>query len=298
AGAVAEALAPYVAGVSDSMVRIRQTMRFHAGQLTMHPPALRRRLLGWTAAALAGVCLVALTALAWLNVFPGGSHQQPDDSRTRSTGSDSNTPLPTDTKVITIENGLTVAKDGTAQFTTIKEALAEIKPGQTIRVLDKAVYTEEVQIDKAARMKGLTLESPEGATILIPPGKRKGIFVMNVPQVAVRGFRLGTNNQDRNWLCLVAGKSPGATFEALDLRLEGSVCIGLSMEELNLLKGDAPVTVRNCKFAGFYQALRVSGQRDSGQASPSHRIVLRDNDVSDCVVGIWMGGLVSDVYVV
>src|SRR5262249_37487740 len=121
AGAVAEALAPYVAGVSDSMVRIRQTMRFPAGQLTMHPPALRRRLLGWTAAALAGVCLVALTALAWLNVFPGGSHQQPDDSRTRSTGSDSNTPLPTDTKVITIENGLTVAKDGTAQFTTIKE---------------------------------------------------------------------------------------------------------------------------------------------------------------------------------
>lgn len=298
AAEVAEALAPYVAGASHSMIRVRQTMRFHAGQLTVKAPALRWRLLVWAGSALAGVSLVGLGILAWPSIFPDGSYKPQDDSQAQATGPDTNEPSPADSKVITIDNGLTVAKDGTGQFTTINEALAQVKPRQTIRVLDKAVYTEEIQIDKRAQMEGLTLESPQGATLMIPKGKVRGVFVMNVPQVTVRGFRLRTNNQGRNWLCLIAGRSPGATFEALDLRLEGSVCIGLSIEQLNLSKEEAPITVRNCVFAGFYQALRVSGSTNSGQADPSRRIVLRDNDVSDCVVGIWTGGLVSDVHIV
>jgi hypothetical protein len=200
-------------------------------------------------------------------------------------------------KVITIENGLTVAKDGSGQFKTIGEALGEVtRPGMTIRVLDKARYTEPVHIDKRGRMDGLTLESPQGATLLMPPGETIGLLVFNVPRVTVRGFHL-RSDKARSFLCIVGGKSPSTTLEALDF--EGSSgSVGLSIEQANLSQEDAPITVRKCVLAGLYRGLRVSGASDTGAAAPSRRIVLRDNNVSDCLVGIWVGGLVSDVHIV
>src|SRR5262249_59985554 len=59
-----------------------------------------------------------------------------------------------------------------------------------------------------------------------------------------------------------------------------------------------PITVRNCVFVGLLRGLRVSGVSDAGNPAPSRRVMLRDNDFSDCTVGIWVGGLVSDVFVV
>ena len=58
-------------------------------------------------------------------------------------------------QIVTIENGLTVAQDGTGQYETIQAALDNIKPGQTIRVLDAAVYRESVSIGSRSRHAGL-----------------------------------------------------------------------------------------------------------------------------------------------
>jgi hypothetical protein len=297
AGEVAEALAPYVAGASHSMIQLRQTMRFHAGQLTMRPRALRRRLLGWAAAALAAACCLGLFILAWPRLFPGASLGRQDDSRAETTEPGTSAPAPAKPMVNTIANGLTVAKDGTGQFTTIREALQKVTPGQTIRVLDKAVYTEEVPIDKRGRMEGLTLESPLGATLMMPPRVTIGLMVFNVPRVTVRGFRLRCENA-HSFLCIVAGKAPDSIIEALDFRLEGGSAVGLSIEQLDLSKEDAPITVRNCVFAGLRRGVRVSGASNAGAAAPSRRLVLRDNDLLDCDVGIAVGGLVSDVHIV
>jgi eukaryotic-like serine/threonine-protein kinase len=297
AGEVAEALAPYIAGASHSAIQLRQTMRFHAGQLTMRGPSRRKRLLAWAGAAVAAACLAGLLILAWPNIFRRGVPTPQDDSQVQSTEPAAEASEPTKPEVKTIDNGLTVAKDGSGQYTTIRAALEKVKPGQTIRVLDDAVYTEAVSIDNRGRMEGLTLESPRGATLMMPPGPTIGLLVFNVPGITVRGFRLRTE-KGPDFLCTVGGRSPGATLEALDFRVEKSSCIGVSVEQLNLVKGDAPVTVRNCVFGGLYRGIRVSGASNAGAAAPSRRVVLRDNDVSDCVIGIWMAGLVSDVHVV
>ena len=266
AAEVAEALAPYVAGASHSMIRLRQTMRFHAGQLTLKAPTRRRRLLVIAGAAVATACCVGLVILAWPSIFPGGPRRPQDDSRAETAETDTNAPAPAKPKVNTIDNGLTVAKDRTGQFTTISEALQNVRPGQTIRVLDKAVYAERVGIDKRGRMEGITLESPKGATLMMPPGVTIGVLVYNVPRVTVRGFRLRSDNAS-SFLCIVAGKSPGSIIEALDVGPEGSSC-GLSVEQLDLSKEDAPVTVRNCLFVGLRQALRVSGASTQGPPPP------------------------------
>jgi len=65
------------------------------------------------------------------------------------------------------ENVLTVTQDDTGQFRTIHEALQNVKPGMTIRVLDDATYTEPLVIDNSARHTGIVLETPKKATIAL-----------------------------------------------------------------------------------------------------------------------------------
>jgi hypothetical protein len=198
--------------------------------------------------------------------------------------------------VKTIENGLTVAKDSSGQFTTIGAALEKIQPHQTIRVLDAAVYAEEVRIGVRNRMEGITLEAPRGATLLAPVGAASGFLIGNVPRVTLRGFRVRT--QGPRHLCLIAGVAPGATLENLDISADGGPAAGVSIEQLDLSEGDAPVTVRNCAFSGLLNAVRVSGSSNAGRPAPSRRIVVRDNQISDSTVGIWVSGLVSDLHIV
>jgi hypothetical protein len=298
AGEVAEALAPYIAGASHSAIQLRQTMRFHAGQLTMRGPSRGKRLLAWAGAAVAAACLVGLLIPVWSSIFGRGSQAPRDDALVESTEPVTKATDPAKPKVLTIENGLTVAKDGTGQYTTIGAALEKVKPGQTIQVLDDAIYKEAVTIDKRGRMEGLTLESARGATLMIPPEATMGLLVNSVPGVTVRGFRLRKEKGSlTSFLCIVFGKAPGTTLDALDFRSESNY-VGLSIEAVNLSKGDAPLTVRNCVFSGMLRGIRVSGVNNAGAATPARRVVLRDNNVSDCVVGIWLGGLASDVHVV
>jgi serine/threonine-protein kinase len=154
---VAEALAPYVAGASHSMILLRQTMRFHRGQLTMRASP-RKPLLLWGGLAAAILLVAALAVFAWPYLFPSDGPSQaqatppPTVSPTAApTLAPTVPPQPTQPQkpvIETIDNGVTVAKDGRGQFTTIVAALDKIKPGQTIRVLDSANYEETLQITR------------------------------------------------------------------------------------------------------------------------------------------------------
>src|SRR5262249_13791128 len=111
------------------------------------------------------------------------------------------------------------------------------------------------------------------------------------------GFRLDAA-KGLTFLLIVAGRTPGATLEALDVRSATGSSVGVSIEQLGLLGEDAPITVRNCEFTGLYRGIRVSGMSDTVKPTASRRAVLRDNAVSDCTVGIWAGGLISDIHIV
>ena len=70
ASAVADALAPFVAGGSPSMVRLRQTGQSPGGQGTRRRPRRVRQALAWAAALGGAVVVLGLLILAWPRLFP------------------------------------------------------------------------------------------------------------------------------------------------------------------------------------------------------------------------------------
>jgi serine/threonine protein kinase len=128
AAEVADALAPYVASSSPSLGRLRTTMSWRGGQLTSLRPGRLQRALTWS---LALALLVVLALLGRELLFDGkpsleSADLESNDNSKVEGGSAEESPK---SAVVTIENGLTVAKDGTGQFETINEALKNIQPG-------------------------------------------------------------------------------------------------------------------------------------------------------------------------
>lgn len=297
AAETAEALAPFVAGASHSMVMLRQTVRFHAGQLTVHHDRNRRkRLAVWAGGALAAACFAGLILFGWPGIFPRGSGAVPNRSETNSPTA----PLTAATKpdVITIENGVTVAKDGTGQFTTIGAALQKVSRGMTIRIVDDAVYPEAVQIVNPAAQEGLTLEAPRRATVQPPPGAKVGVVVLNVPHVTVRGLTICVNSTG-----IVAagatGYCPGVIFD--DLRCESATQLqttGIIVDNLRLGAADAPAVVKNTRIVGFGNGFELLGlQVATNTPYPCSRILLRDNRAENCSVGVWVAGRINFLHV-
>jgi nitrous oxidase accessory protein NosD len=297
AAEVAEALAPYVAGASHSMLLLRQTMRFHAGQLTMRAPNRRKLLLAWAGWVLAAACFAGLFILAWPSMFTGRSGGSQEDTQSTGPGTQaSEGGLP---KVVTIENGLTVAKDGTGQYTTISEALGVMtRPGMTIRVLDSATYDEHLVLLNPDRQKGVTIEATAGAGIHFSQGTHFGIYIQGVPGVTIRGFRL-QGGKSTTHLVLVGGACPGVRLLDLECSSTGSVlAVAISLEGLKCVKEDPPVLVQGCRITGFVNGIRVSGIDNQGKPMPCRGALIRGNKVSHCGSGIWIAGQVGRMQVV
>jgi serine/threonine-protein kinase len=290
AGEAAEALLPFVSGLSASLPDIRHTVSWQSGRLVMSTATRsgrRRRAL----AALAIFALLAMAAGAWLFLSGDGS----DGSAPAGTaGGGENSPPKS--KMVTFPDGLTVAKDGTGQYRTIQEALDRVRPGQTVRVLDDATYPEALSLTQAERHQGITLEAVKGAT-LAPRGSALVINVQNVPGFTLRGFRL--RGQAVGGV-VVFGRSAGALLEGLDVRLDRSTSrAGVSIERIPPAAVSPPVIVRGCTFTGLGgNAVRVSGFAEYTVPDPSARVLVRDNQVIDCAGGIWLGGSLRQVQVV
>jgi hypothetical protein len=145
--------------------------------------------------------------------------------------------------------------------------------------------------------EGLTLEAARAATILPPARTNVVLLVKDVPHVTVRGFRLTTEPQ-KVFLVGVMGRSPGVVLERLDCRSTASLgpC-GIDVESVAVPEGDPPVVVRNCTLATLEHGIRVAGI-DNGKPAPCRGVVLRQNNVSGCDVGIGVIGQVRDIHIV
>jgi serine/threonine protein kinase len=293
AAEVAEALAPYIAVGSHSAIQLRQTMRFHAGQLTMRAPSRRKRLLAWAGAVVAAACLVGLLILAGPSIFGRGSQAPQIISQVQSTEPDTKASEHAQPKVRTIENGLTVAKDGTGQYTTLADALEKVKAGQTIRVLDRADYPEQIHLSQASRFAHITIESPLSASLVIPDGKN-GVVVVDVPGVTIRGFRVRGSGE----LAKIAmvGNCHGALLDQLTI----GVGFGILLWGITGGDQDSPVIVQNCVLsAGNEQGIRISGiQNDYKTARLCRRVLIRNNQFDGARYGIVLAGLVQQVHIV
>lgn len=278
----------------------------------MEPSGDRRLLFGASAVAVVALGLCAVI-FAWPDLFglgpsirdrekpvnnpmPNAANNVPGNVP-KPNGKDV-VPKPVEPKkaeVVKIANGLTVAKDGTGQYTSIQAAINDAKAGQTIRVLDDAVYREHLQIHRAALMAGITLEAVNGATISFPEGKL-GISLSETPSVTLRGFRL-VNEGNLLYMIGVGGNCPGLHLDRLEFKSTGTVAGAVTMESIP--PGGDVCVVEHCKITGpFLAGLRVSGFTTYASPSPTGTIVLRDNTVVGAHHGILVVGCIKDVYVV
>lgn len=298
---VAEALAPYVAGSSHAILQIRATANWHGSQLglSIEPPRLRRRrrlLIGSSAAVTAGV-IIALAFWLGRTLWP--------DEWSGFTGNPSSgigsspAVLPSEDPMI-----LTVAHDGSGQFQSISDALNKVQPGMTIRVLDDAIYREELSVSRVSSHRGIAIESPNRATI--ESSKTAALIIHDVPDCRISGLRIRAKGTVGMALL---GNVHGVVLDGLELEGNASMVlthqqdsnslIGVAAEGVDIADEHSPVVIQNCTIRRFSAGVRVSAiQADYRTAQPGRRIVIRENKIEDCSVGIVLVGRVQKVQAV
>jgi nitrous oxidase accessory protein NosD len=293
---VAEALAPHVAGSSRSFARIETSSHWDGSQLTTTALPSRRWWLPW---AVAGMAVAALLAVLAVSLPALLSHRAPngeDAGKTTDQGPGETIPAEAEAKLPDDPNVLTVSqdpKDG-GKYRTINAALEQAHPGNTIRVLDAKIYPEALSITQASRHAGITLEAPRRATLA--PQTKIGLDIANGPGVRVRGFRLQSGPGTLS-LIGVRHRSPGVVLE--DLELLGNLgAQGISIQFLSGERTDAPVLVRGCVFRELLIGIRISGRSVAWKAVPCGRILVQNNAIKKCHIGVVAMGAVHDLYVV
>jgi serine/threonine protein kinase len=162
------------------------------------PRPIRRRLV-------AGAGLVLLAALVAAGVYfwvPWGSP------------SSSPVPPPPQPSVPAVKTLLSVVQSGGADHRSIAAALRAAGPGATIRILDAAVYKESLRIDEPTRLRDLTIQADQGAS-LESSAAEPVVTIENTPGVVLRGLRIRTG--ERQHAASVHGACPGLTLERLIL---------------------------------------------------------------------------------
>jgi hypothetical protein len=309
---VADALAPYVAGSSEVFGRLKHVASWDREQLTMAETRVFPKRKRWGLLALVLAVLLVNSWLVWMAFFRDGGpsadspqlasasggkppeqpgRQQPAGDAQK--GKEKRPREPVDPDL------LTVSKDGRGKYDAIGKALAAVKPGQTIRVLDSATYTESLILDRPTAHAGVTLEAPQRATLRISSEAKLGITLGNVPRVTVRGFRIQGDSGVAAAL-LVHGPSPGVLLEDLEiLPPPGGIFRGMTLEGVNLSAKDPPLVVQHCRFhPGATVGIRISGFANYQTPLLCKGIVIRDNDLEGCRWGIWAGGSLQRLHLV
>jgi hypothetical protein len=141
---------------------------------------------------------------------------------------------------------ITVAQSGQGDVRTIGEAVSRAGPGDTVRILDDAVYAEAVRLDDPDRLASVTLEAVARATVAAPATAAAAVAVKNTPGVVVRGLRITTQ---RNQHAVTVAGPTGALLDDLvidqpeDAEWAGAVIAWGAGPALG-----QPVRVRNSTF--------------------------------------------------
>jgi len=191
---------------------------------------------------------------------------------------------------------LTVAQDGSGQFTSIGAALEHAQRGATIRVLDDSVYRESLSLSVPEVHTGLTLETPAHATIMATrPGT---MLIVTVPGVHIRGFRFRAENVQAV-LCAIGFHCAGTIVEDIDCTVEtGQMVQGVSVENALNPWDEPPVIIRNSRFTRMYIGVRLRGvATDYTTPTTCRGVMVVNNRFDDCFQSIDMEGELQNVLV-
>jgi hypothetical protein len=284
-GEVAEALMPHVAGSSAAFPQIRNSATWDGSRLVTMMGMPRRRIKRWPlVGAVAMLALVMLGVVGWARGWFG-----PAGSRVADKVETELTAFPDPKEELKNEqprdpNVLTVAqKPGAADFQTIGDALEAVKPGQTVRVLDDAVYRETLTIKGPSQYAGVTLEAPRGATLERSGPGQVLLSVIGVPRVTVRGFRLRTRKSQRITLIFIGGPCTGLRLESLDLSSDGEPTNnGIELRSSEAVSEQEPIVIQGCTFRRLGLAASLTGV---GRDTVTN-VAVRDSLFADCYIGV------------
>jgi serine/threonine protein kinase len=318
AAEAAEALAPYVSGSSHAFKSFKPTASWHGSQLgiRVQRSAQRSKLLTWLAVGGGGAVTAALlvlvvlwaagafsslpTPIAGIQVpVQGDANVIPTIALTEEKSSGESPPASVPPSADDEPNVLTVAQDGSGEFSSLAAALKEVKSGQTIRVVDDATYEEALPIANPSKHSGVTIESPRRATLQTSSSGAMLVSVAGVPNVTIRGFRLKAEG-DKQTLAAVLFSAPGLILEQLEL-VAGTAndFDGIMVYGANHSDDQAPAIVRACTIQGGQTAIAVRGFRPGTTTPvPCRRVVVSGNTVlQPSACGIFLLGAVKDVQI-
>jgi nitrous oxidase accessory protein NosD len=197
---------------------------------------------------------------------------------------------------------LTVSKEARTggRFRTLGDALKQVKPDMTVRVLDAETYSEPLRLDQPEQHRGLTLEAPNRATLFLSGGEwRHALHIQGVPKVRVKGFRFReARSTPQSNFVLVTMAAPGVVLEDLEMEATGDV-FAIALRNVSSAPGADPVLIRRCTIGlrGENSAgISVFGSGvDAQQHSSGVRI--EENRIQGGQKGIALEGLVARVQV-
>ena len=205
---------------------------------------------------------------------------------------------PPDPRVLTVSQN---PSDG-AKFRTIKEALDQVKPNMTIRILDDALYEEDVVFDDAVRQSGVKLEGTGRTSIRfvgsLSPGKRHVVWIHGVPGVELRGLRIESGSGNPG--IFVTDHCPGVILENLELTPNKGVDNGVEFLRVYLKDEDEPIVMQKCTIRGMLHGIFLLGANYPNNRTatfPLARIVIRNNEFIECEQTIGLFGMVRQVLV-
>jgi serine/threonine protein kinase/nitrous oxidase accessory protein NosD len=295
----AESLAFYAAGSSASFQQFRRSTHWDGARLTATGrPAGRRRM-----AVAAGITIVmALLSFGLVGILLGWFHGTP--ATQVAGGSSASSEKSTETKLpqppkaeIEDPNVLLVSQkpDGGGKYRTINEALAAVKPRQTIRVVDDAVYRERIALNRVAAFEGVTLEAVHGAQL--EPDTVHYVFeISSVPNFTVTGFALRAQKKRNNTLIIVRGQCPNLRLTNLELTGDGHI----TNNGIEIVPGTASaaersgIVIQRCGFRGLGigVAFPPAGQGQVGG------VAIRECRFTDLGFGVRIWNSVHDVQIV
>jgi serine/threonine protein kinase len=314
---VADALAGNVASSSPSFQALKNTLTWQPAQSTLPlMPARKYGLLGALAGATLACALLVGIALIWqatqsgpeVGNDPGPLVKHDGKDPARGSGKEESNKKVVDPKKEPDDQAakakaalwedpdvLTVAQDGSAKFTTITAALDQIRPGQTIRVLDDKDYAETLMISRGTSQRDIKVEAVNRARLLAGIEGRPAILINGVAGVTVRGFRIRAE-ADRVALAGVLGRSPGAVLDRLEGEGTRPNDTGIEVFNAGLAAEDPPVVIQNCTIHKVNVGIIVDGiTPDYRTSGPCNRVIVRDNLIVDCFGGLRATGLLTQV---
>jgi serine/threonine protein kinase len=203
---------------------------------------------------------------------------------------------------------LTVSQkqEGGGRFRTITEALEKVEPGMTIRVLDDAVYEEQIRVNRPDQYRGVTLEAVKGGkipTIQMTKGKQKpNMFCVQIDGVegfTLRGFKVWSAGLQCD-LVSVVNLCPGTVLTDLDLEAPGPEGGCVFMVNQPLAPEHAPLVIQNCTLHSQVWGIVVVGNvaEQIDQSQPCNRIVIRNNVISGCKHAVALPGACKHIHIV